>query len=104
MMQTLKHLICRTILIIAAMVLTACAARQATRSTSTALTPDSSAISTSGSPNFQPSRTPVATRTPKIDREALTPVPTRSLTPTLDVKNYTNAWLRFYDHIYGITI
>src|SRR5687767_6864089 len=104
MMQTLRHLIYRIILIIAAVVLAACATGQATHSVSTALISDTPAISTSGDPSFQPSRTPLATRTPKIDREALTRAPTRSLTPTLDVKNYTNSWVRFTDHIYGISI
>lgn len=27
-----------------------------------------------------------------------------SLTPTLDLANFNNSWVRFYDHIYGISI
>jgi hypothetical protein len=98
MMQRLKHIICRLILIIASIVLSACATSQATHSVSTVLTPDNLTISTSSNSDFQPSRTPLAIKTPKIDREAITSV------PTLDVINFSNAWLRFYDHVYGITI
>lgn len=104
MMQTLRYLICRIILIISALVLSACGGSQTTPFVSTAITPDNPAISTSDALSLQPSRTPRATRTPKIDREALTPAPTPSLTPTLDLKNYNNSWVRFYDHIYGISI
>jgi hypothetical protein len=97
MMQRLRYLFCRFILIIAAIVLSACTTSQATHSVSTA-------IPTRGNSNFQASRTPFVTRTQKIDRKAITPMPTLSMTPTFNVKDYTNSWARFYDHVYGITI
>jgi hypothetical protein len=80
-------------MIIGAMVLTSCSASQLNEYVSTA---------TIERPSLQASRTPKVTKTPGLDRETQTSVPTRSSTPTLDVASYANVWTRYHGN-YGIS-
>jgi hypothetical protein len=92
-MQKLRYFFYQITVILGVMVLAACGARQV-----------NNPVTIDARPNPPSSCTPLATRPPKIDREVLTPLPTPSLTPTLDIKNYADTWERFYDHVYGISI
>ncbi len=101
-MQTLRHFLHLIIVIACAIVLSACSARQLNDNVPTTLPPNHLVTSPSNEPSTPPTRTPSATRTPKIEGGTSIPFSTYTLTPTLDIASYTNAWTRYHGN-YGIS-